>query len=78
MVLKCKLCRNSPNDFIEFIAEGRRTSEIKDTIDSMGRIIRLDHFSDHKTTYSKLECSKCGAETEDIEGAEEWLKQKNP
>ena len=74
MLLVCKLCGND----IEFVVIGTHGYSVTDVINSSGEFIYHDNPGDITfTTYSRIECRECAADTEDIEGAEEWLK-KNP
>ena len=74
MLLVCKLCGND----IEFVVVGIHGYGVTDVINSSGEFTYHDDEKYHSfTTYSRIECRECNADTEDIEGAEEWLK-KNP
>ena len=73
-MLICKLCGND----VGFTVLGNHGYNIEDEIDGSGIFTYHDSPGDVSfTTYTKIECPECDADTEDIEGAEEWLK-KNP
>jgi len=74
-MLKCKLCGNVNE---HFTAIGTYRSPVEDWIDRDGKIVEYGELGENcSTVYSKLECSNCDAETEDIEGGEEWLKENS-
>ena len=75
MMLKCKLCGNVNE---HFAAIGTYGASIEDTINSDGKIVEWGELGENAyTIYHRLECCECGAETEDIEGAKEWLKENS-
>lgn len=74
MMLICKLCGND----IEFVVIGTHGYGVTDVINGSGIFTYHEDSNDTTfTTYSRIGCRDCDADTEDIEGAEEWLK-KNP
>ncbi len=74
MMLVCKLCGND----VGFVAIGTHGYNVRDDINSTGKFTDEGSSEDISfTVYTGLECPECDADTEDIEGAEEWLKQKS-
>jgi len=70
-MLKCRKCGNTES----FTAEGKFSYNIEDELDGQGNITEVG-TQQHEgwTEYSRIVCCECDAETEDIEGAEEWIK----
>ena len=71
-MLKCKECGNTKS----FTANGTFSYVVEDELDGEGKIVDLGTQSyEGCTEYMEINCNECGVETEDIEGAEEWLKK---